>query len=160
MFLAVPFVVLLLIGVTCSALGCVVPLAAIAAAAALNLPRRAGLAVVGAVWALDQAIGFAVGHYPLDPSTIAWSAGLGVAAFAAYGIARVAAANPLVAFAAAFAAFEAVLMLCSLRLGGWGAYAPHWMVAILAIDLAWFLGAHAALRLFARRPILGALAAR
>jgi hypothetical protein len=160
MSLAVPFLALLAVGVACSAMDCLVPIAALAAAAALNLSRRSGLAVVAAVWIANQAIGFAYKQYPHDPSTIAWGVGLGAAAFAAYGIARIASANPLVAFLGAFVAFEAVLALFSVRLGGWDAYAPHWIAQIFAINLAWFVGAHVALRLLARRPLFGDFPAR
>jgi hypothetical protein len=160
MLVAVPFLALLAVGIACSALGCCVPIAAIAAAAALNLPRRSGLTVVAAVWIVDQAIGFAYKQYPHDPSTIAWGVGLGVAAFAAYGIARVAAVNPLVAFLGAFVAFEAVLVLFSVKLGGWEAYAPRWIAQIFATNLAWFVGAFVTLRLLARRPLFGGAAAR
>jgi hypothetical protein len=160
MFVAVPFLSLLGIGIVCVALGCADPFAAIAAAAALNLPRRAGIVVVAAVWLLDQAVGFGLRHYPQDPSTIAWGVGIGVAAFAAFAIARIAAKNPLFAFLGAFAAYEAVLVLFSLRLGGWDAYAPHWMIQIFSINFAWFAGAHIILRVLARRPLFGTAALR
>jgi hypothetical protein len=147
MFLAVSFLALLAAGILCSALGCVVPFAALSALAALCLPRRAALAVVGATWACNQAVGFLVKHYPRDSSTIAWGIGIGVAAFAAYGIAYVLRRNAVAVFLGAFAAYELGLMLFSTRLGGWDAYALHWMLPIFAANLAWFAGGYVALRI-------------
>jgi hypothetical protein len=53
---------------------CAVPLAAFAAA--LTLSRRDAFALVGAVWLANQIAGFAVHHYPVTASTLAWGAGL------------------------------------------------------------------------------------
>jgi hypothetical protein len=55
---------------------CAVPLAAFAAIAALTLSRRDAFALVGAVWLANQIAGFAVHHYPVTASTLAWGAGL------------------------------------------------------------------------------------
>ena len=46
------------------ALACIFPFAAIAALAALTLDRRAGIALVGAVWAANQAVGFLLMNFP------------------------------------------------------------------------------------------------
>ncbi|MDQ6867846.1 MAG: hypothetical protein M3178_05420 [Pseudomonadota bacterium] len=51
---------------------CAVPLAAFAAIAALTLSRRDAFALVGAVWLANQIAGFAVHHYPVTASTLAW----------------------------------------------------------------------------------------
>ena len=156
MFLALEFLVLLAVGVVCAVTGwCAVPFAAIGAAAALNVPRRAGLLLTGAVWFADQFVGFAFKGYPHDPSTIAWGVGIGVAAFASYGVARILATRVAAAFLGAFVAYEAVLILFSLRLGGWDAYAPHWMIQIFATNLVVFVAAHVALRLLAKQPVFG-----
>jgi hypothetical protein len=61
---------------------CAVPLAAFAAIAALTLSRRDAFALVGAVWLANQIAGFAIHHYPLEPSTFAWGAALGTVALA------------------------------------------------------------------------------
>lgn len=153
MFFAVPFFVLLAIGATCSALGCSVPLAGLAAAAALNLPRRAGIALVAAVWFVDQLIGFTLRGYPRTPSTLVWALALGLASLGAYAIARALRWNLFAAFSAAFFAFQLVLVVFSVWLGGWDAYEPRWLVEILAINAAWFIGAHVTLRLLAKQPV-------
>ncbi|HTV92608.1 MAG TPA: hypothetical protein VMG98_07810 [Verrucomicrobiae bacterium] len=156
MFLAFPFLALGAIGVACAALGCIVPLPAIAAAAALNLSRRSALIVAGVVWLADQSIGFTLKAYPHDSVTVAWGLALGLGTVAAYVVARVVSSNPLLAFLGSFVAFEAVLVLFSFVLGGWDAYAPRWLFEVFAINAAWFVGAHATLRLVSRRPIFGA----
>jgi hypothetical protein len=56
---------------------CAVPIAAFAAIAALTLSRRDAFSLVGAVWLANQIAGFAVHHYPVTASTLAWGAGLG-----------------------------------------------------------------------------------
>ena len=151
MFVAFPFLALLAIGTACSALGCVLPFAAISAVAASTLPRRSALVVVGAVWLIDQAMGFTLHAYPRDPSTLVWGVVLGLAAFVSYGVARIVSANPFAAFLAAFVSFEVVLVLFSFALGGWDAYAPRWLISIFAINAAWFAGTHVALRVIAHR---------
>lgn len=156
MFLALEFLALLAVGIVCAITGwCAVPFAAIGAVAALNLPRRAGLLLTGAVWFVDQLVGFAFKAYPHDPSTLAWGVGIGVAAFASYGIASILAPRVALAFFGAFVAYEAALMLFSLRLGGWEAYAPNWMIQIFATNLVVFVVAHVVLRLLAKQPVFG-----
>jgi len=85
-----------------------------------------------------------------------WGVALGVAAFAAFFVARTLVRNAVLAFIAAFVAFEAVLVLFSIPLGGWEAYAPRYTIEIFAVNAAWFIGAQTVLRLAARRPVLGA----
>jgi hypothetical protein len=155
MIAAFPFLVLLTIGTMCSVVGCLVPLSGIAAAAAVNLSRRSGAAVVCAVWAINQVAGFTLHAYPKDTGTYAWALALGLASIAAYAAARALRANPLAAFGAAFVTFEIVLVCFSIRLGDWNAYAPHWLFEVLALNAAWFAGAHVVLRTFLRHPILG-----
>ena len=52
------------------ALACVFPFAAIAALAALTLDRRSGIALVGAVWAANQAVGFLLMNFPWDAQAV------------------------------------------------------------------------------------------
>lgn len=109
------------------ALACATPFEALAALAALHLRRRDGIALVLAAWAVNQLVGFGMLHYPLDASTVAWGAGIGLAAvaaaYAAYGadaaIGRRALPVRVVAtFAAAFVAFKLVILAFALVLGG------------------------------------------
>lgn len=154
MITCVSFVALLVLGTVCSWLGCLVPYAAIAAAAAVNLRAREGALIVGVTWALDQAIGFGVHHYPHAAATYAWGAAIGAASFAAWAVARMGRRRPLLALLAAFATFELTLAAFSLVLGGWNAYAPSTVALLLVANGAWFAIAQAATSLALRRPIL------
>jgi hypothetical protein len=158
MIAAFPFLVLLAIGTACSVLGCELPFAGLAAAAALNLSRRSSIVVLLLIWAINQVLGFSVHAYPRTPSTFMWGVALGIATLVAFAAARALRANVFAAFGGAFVVFELVLVAFSLGLGGWEAYAPRWMFEILAINAAWFAGAHVTLRLVARQPILSAAA--
>jgi hypothetical protein len=95
---------------------CVAPLAAVAALAALTLRRTEGLLLVLIAWVANQVVGFTLLSYPHTADTYAWGAAIGVAAVLGYVAAvavtpvvtsRLAAA--LVAFAAAFAAYQLAL---------------------------------------------------
>jgi hypothetical protein len=156
MIAAFPFLVLLTVGTACSVLGCELPFAGLAAAAALNLSRRSSIVVLLVIWLINQILGFGVHAYPRTPSTFTWGVALGVATLVAFVAARALRGNVFAAFAGAFVAFELVLIAFSFWLGGWEAYALHWMLEILAVNAAWFAGAHVTLRLVARQPILGA----
>ena len=153
MLLALPFLALLAVATATSVLGCCVPLAGLAAAAAMNLSRRSGAALSLAVWFSNQVVGFTVHAYPRTLSTFTWGVALGAATFAAYSIARAFRRNLFAAFGGAFIAFEFVLVGFSFWLGGWGAYAPGLVLEILAINAAWFAAAHVTLRLVANQPI-------
>jgi hypothetical protein len=154
MIAAFPFVVLLAIGTACSVLGCELPFAGLAAAAALNLSRRGSIAVLLSVWLINQVFGFTVHAYPQTPSTFTWGIALAIATLVAFAAARALRGNVFAAFGGAFVLFELVLVAFSFWLGGWEAYALHWMLEIFAINAAWFAGTHVALRLVARQPIL------
>ncbi len=101
---------------------CATPFAAFAAIAALTMPRRDALLLVGLVWFANQAIGFGLLHYPWTPDCLAWGLGLGIVSIAAtLGAEWIAnrlgaAPRPLVwaaAFLAAFALYEGLLFAAS-----------------------------------------------
>jgi len=140
MILAVPALLVLVAGLACSFLGCIVPLAALAAFAASYAPARVGIGTILATWLSGQVLGFTIHHYPMNGSTFAWGIAIGVAALAAYALARVARRNMVISFVVAFAAFEAVLMLFSIKLGDWDAYAPRILFMLLLTNAAWFTG--------------------
>ena len=110
------------------AFACATPLAGLAAAAGLNLPRRQALAVAGATWAASQAIGFLFLHYPLTPDCFGWGAALGaatlLAAIAAGECNRLKsnAARLAAGLFAAFIVYEGVLFAVTPILGGEGAF--------------------------------------
>lgn len=57
---------------------CAVPFVAFATFAALSMTRSEALFVVGAVWLINQAIGFAVLGYPWTLDCLAWGLALGI----------------------------------------------------------------------------------
>ena len=106
---------------------CAVPLAAFAAMLGLTMDRRSAVLMTGAVWLANQAVGYTCLGYPTTANSIAWGAVLGLAAIAAMLAARWSgmrfarlprAATLAVAFAAAFAAYEATLFAAALTLLG------------------------------------------
>lgn len=134
-------------GVFSLGFACAVPLAAFAAIAALTLSRRDAFALVGAVWLANQIAGFAVHHYPVTVSTLAWGAGLGAVALlstlAAQWVKDHLAQSHMVAviaaFLAAFAVYEGSLFAISRALAsGVPDYAPSIVWRIFAINTAAF----------------------
>ena len=142
---------------------CAVPLAAFAAIAVLTLSRRDTCALVGAVWLANQIAGFAVHHYPVTASTLAWGAGLGAVALlstlAAQWVKDHLAPSHMVATIAAFlaacAVYEGSLFAISLAsASGVSDYAPSIVLRIFAINSAAF----AALFLVHRLGVFAGLA--
>lgn len=134
-------------GVFSLGFACAVPLAAFAAIAALTLSRRDAFALIGAVWLANQIAGFAVHHYPVTASTLAWGAGLGAAALLATLAAQWAnghlpqshAVAAIAAFLTAFAVYEGSLFAISLALAsGVPDYALSIVGRIFAINTAAF----------------------
>lgn len=120
------------------AFACVFPFAAVAAIAALTLPLPRALGLTLAVWLANQVVGFAFLGYPLDSA--AWGLAIGVGALGATLAARsVRTRGPAAALAAAFVAYEALLYLAALRLGGLDTFAAHIVAGIGLNDLGWFL---------------------
>jgi hypothetical protein len=138
MVLAFPVLLVGLVGVVCSLLGCVVPFSAIALAAALYCGRRFGFGVVLATWALNQLLGFTLHGYPHAASTFAWGMGIGIAGIASFTAAAALRRSVALAFVAAFFAFEAVLMIFSIQLGDWAAYAPQILAQLFITNALWF----------------------
>src|SRR5580704_1050942 len=65
------------------AVACGTPFAALAALAALFLPRRDAFALIAVNWLANQAIGFGLLHYPLNWDCYRGGINLGVAALLA-----------------------------------------------------------------------------
>lgn len=155
------------------ALACAMPLAALGALAALTLAPRNAALLAGLGWSANQAIGFGVLGYPLDATTLAWGAALGLSALAAVGSAIIAlrrapaesvAGRLAVAFLSAWAAQQGTVFGASLLLGDTAtAFAPAvvWFIfwtnglAFAVLLLAQRIGAQIGLA----RPPLGQSAA-
>lgn len=104
------------------AVACGTPFAALAALAALFLPRRDAFVLIAVNWLANQAIGFGLLHYPLNWDCYRGGIDLGIAALlstmaAMLGQAALrnvaAAVRAIGSFAAAFIAYEAALLLLS-----------------------------------------------
>ena len=121
------WILLLTIASTATTLvfACATPFPALAALAAVHMRRSDGVLLMVAAWVASQAVGFCVLGYPMDASTFAWGASIGVAAIAGVLAAGVAtrgspAVRLVLAYVAAFAAFKVAILLASLALGGVG----------------------------------------
>lgn len=129
---------------------CATPFAAFAAIAALTMPRRDALFLIGLVWFANQAIGFGLLHYPCTADCLAWGLGLGIASTAAtFGAGRAAdrfsaLPGPLVsaaAFLVAFAFYESMLFAASVIFqSGVEDYSAAIVGRIFTINAAAFLG--------------------
>jgi hypothetical protein len=103
---------------------CATPFAALATLAVLKLGRRDAIAVIGLVWAANQAIGFGLLGYPWTWDCAAWGLAIGVsvgfAMLAAKSLATTRPAPLVVSlpFVAAFTAFELTLFLAGFVLSG------------------------------------------
>ena len=104
------------------AVACGTPFAALAALAALFLPRRDAFVLIAVNWLANQAIGFGLLHYPLNWDCYRGGINLGVAALLSTMAAMLAqgalrnVATPVRAigsFAVAFVAYEGTLFLMS-----------------------------------------------
>jgi hypothetical protein len=98
---------------------CAVPFAALAALAALASDRKGGFLLIGMIWFVNQALGFAFLNYPFEFQSIAWGLMPGVSAFlsllaARFAIDALRGFNALIgaggAFVAAFCAYEGSLL--------------------------------------------------
>jgi hypothetical protein len=105
------------------ALACAVPLAGFATVAALTTARREALLLTGAVWFVNQAVGFLFLHYPTDAMTLAWGAALGVIALLSCESAGLLTrrfsgfAGGLAAFLASFVVYESLVLLITATTG-------------------------------------------
>jgi len=133
--------------VSCVTFACVTPFAAFAVVTAATMPWRRALAVSAAIWLINQAIGYGALGYPLDALSFAWGGAIGIAALAATATAaglmrRRDVAWPRVAlgFAAALAAYEGLLFLVSLGLGGSQNFAPIIVAQVALANAGWLVG--------------------
>jgi len=127
-------------------LACAMPFAALAAVAALTLPRRDALLLVGLTWLANQAVGFAVLHYPWTADTLAWgfvllvvsilaTLGAGLCKTRVGALPKIFVA--LMVFLSAFAIYEGLLFMVSVVAGsGTGAFEPEIVARIFSINAA------------------------
>jgi len=102
------------------ALACAMPFAALAVMAAIFLPRREALVLIGINWLANQAVGFGLLHYPLNWSCFAGGIELGIAAMSSVAVASIVyralqkfgpALAVIGTFAAAYGVYEGICCL-------------------------------------------------
>ncbi len=130
------------------ALACMFPFAAIATMLAATLPFRKAAAWMGGAWLANQLVGYLLLGYPQTATSFGHGLAIGVTALATLGVAKAvfslrgdqSLVSALLAFAAAFVAFEALLYVAALYLGGVHNFMPSivWMIA--RNDMLWFAG--------------------
>ncbi len=127
-------------------LGCEVPLIAFAAICGLRQTRREALLFVGAVWLVDELVGFTAWHYPVTLVGLGWAAAVAAAILAATWAAASAArrtagaAGIAAAFVSAFAVYEGLLWIASVVAGAMAneAFTPVILAQVLAFNAATF----------------------
>ncbi|MCC6480024.1 hypothetical protein [Sphingorhabdus sp.] len=129
------------------ALACVFPFAAIAALAALTLDRRSGIALVGAVWAANQAVGFLLMNFPWDAQAVGHGLAILAATLAGYGAARLVASKvegsvlrSVAALASAFVVYEVLLRGYAQFGGGAENFSAEIVSGVAINDAMWFAG--------------------
>lgn len=130
------------------ALACMFPFAAIATLLAATLPFRKALAWMGAAWFTNQLVGYLVLGYPQTANSFGHGLAIGVTALATLWVAKKvftlrgdqSLVTSVIAFGAAFVAFETLLFVAALFLGGVQNFVPSivWMIA--QNDILWFAG--------------------
>jgi len=128
---------------------CATPFAALAALAALFLPRRDAFVLIGINWLANQMIGYGFLHYPQTWDSFAWGAAIGIAALVAteaglggeslgrrFGLASAA----VMTFAISFAAYEFALFAATAVLPVGGGFAPAVMLYVLEVNGVAFAG--------------------
>ncbi|WP_420140060.1 hypothetical protein [Sphingomonas sp.] len=125
------------------AASCMMPFVALAVMAAATLPLRHALAATALAWAAEQLLGYTLLGYPFDAPTIGWGLALGLAARAAAHAAHAIGAykgiaRTILAFAAGFVLYEAVLFLYGAAIGGTQAFTPNIVLLLARNEVAWF----------------------
>lgn len=123
---------------------CATPFAALATLAVRTMTRREALLVVLATWLANQAIGYGLLDYPRTADSFGWGAAIGVAALLAAVAAMAVGREPLrtgpvfataLAFAAAFAVYQLVLLAAALVLpASAAAFAPAVLLEVLMVN--------------------------
>jgi hypothetical protein len=135
------------------ALACATPFAAFAVIAAAMLPLRPALLVVTGAWLVNQGIGFAALHYPIDGNTMLWGVVIGIAALAATAassavLRALPQSGTLLALALAlicgYGIYELVLLAATPFLGGAGDFTAAIVAQIGSTNIAWLIGLVAA----------------
>lgn len=151
------------------ATACMTPFIALAVMTAATLPRSQAIVTLGAVWLINQTLGFTVAHYPLTAYAFSWGAAMGIATLAAslaaglvVGPGRMSALRLAAAFAIGLGTYEGLLFAFAGVEGGLSTFTPAIVGRIALSDGAWLVGLAAvhqvltagAPRVFGSRPAL------
>jgi hypothetical protein len=138
------------------ALACVTPFAAFAAILAESERRGTALVTMALIWFANQAVGAIMLGYPLDVHSLGWGFAIGVAALlatlAACAVARLElwrGFRLVLAFAAAFIVYEAVLALVAVATGELAEFAPAIVAQLAVLQAAWLVALVALHEVFA-----------
>lgn len=131
---------------------CIMPFSAIAVLLAATLPARKAMAWMGGVWLANQLVGYLILDYPRTTNSFAQGGSLLFASmaglFVALEILKWRKNDTLVslglAFVAAFVAYESLLYIAALYLGGVETFAPDIVWLVAKNDFFWFAGLLAA----------------
>jgi hypothetical protein len=129
-------------------LACVFPFAALAALAAVTMPTRQAALLLGAMWLVNQIIGFTLLSYPHDGQAVAWGAIIGVAAFAGLGAAklvfgsetRLMSLRSVAALAASILAYQVIMFVGAYAMNGFESSTPAIVADVVRNDVLWFAG--------------------
>ncbi len=129
-------------------LACVFPFAALAALAAVTLPSRQAAVLLGAMWLVNQVIGFTLLSYPHDSQAVVWGAIIGVAAFAGLGAAKLAfgsetrlvSLRTVSALAASIVAYQAIMFVGAYVMNGFESSTAAIVADVARNDVFWFAG--------------------
>lgn len=126
---------------------CAMPFAALAALAAIYLPRRDGAILIVAAWAANQLIGYCVLDYPRNFDSFAWGGVMGIAALLTLGagwaverwVTQREAALVSV-FIICFAAYEVLLTAATLILPAGGGFEVAVYEYVAVVNALAFIG--------------------
>jgi hypothetical protein len=130
------------------ALACIFPFAAMATLAALTMSRRAGIALVATIWAVNQFVGFFVLSFPWDAQAVGHGiailgctlAGFAAARFVAKPMRLGSSLRSVAALASAFAVYLTLMWGYAQIGGGAENFTMDINAAVALNDTLWFAG--------------------
>ena len=127
-------------------LACATPFAALAVIAAFTVAPSRAILATGAIWLINQGLGYGVLDYPVTLNSVQWGLAIGAAALVTTLVAlranHVLTGKGIVAalairLALAFAVYEAGLLLAGMALNDLEAFAPAIVIDLAILNLAW-----------------------
>ena len=112
---------------------CITPFSAIGVLLAATLPSRKAVAWMGGVWLSNQLVGYLILDYPRTTNSFLHGGSLLFASMDNL-------VSLAMAFGAAFVAYESLLYVAALFLGGTDTFAPEIVWLLAKNDFFWFVG--------------------